>query len=114
MSVVSFWNRLSRFDQKTDYFQFNIQFFKILGFSVWHESAAYSFYRIVSAISVALLWVFIGWDVVNNLGNFAEISDNISTSTVHLMGLIRYLSFVCLEKHFGNNFCLTNKFTDSQ
>lgn len=91
--IKNIWSRLSSTEGQ-DLFKHNIAFFKLVGFSVWHKSLSYNIYRSINMLSIICLWIFIGWDIWNNLNTIPLLSENCSTSSVHLMGTIRFISFV--------------------
>lgn len=98
--VHKLWNSVSSFDGETNFFVHSLAFFKFLGFSIKPESGRYNCYRFVSMLSVGLMWIFVGWDIWINMSNFPELSENISTGAVHLMGLIRFCLIVRLRSDF--------------
>lgn len=100
--IKKVWNMASAFDESTNFFVHSLTMFKFLGFSIMPESGIYNWFRVVSMLSIGLLWIFVGWDIFNNITNFRELSENISTGAVHLMGLIRFSHLVRFRYEFNN------------
>lgn len=96
MLVGNVWKRLSNFETSTDYFWYSVASFKLLGYSVWQQSLRYRLYQSVVMSSLVALWIFIVWDIWNNfgIGNVHLLTENLSTSAVHLTGFIRFCLFV--------------------
>lgn len=112
--IKKVWKTLSAFDESTNFFVHSHAMFKFLGFSIMPESGFYNCYRVVSMLSIGLLWIVVGWDIFNNITNFRELSENISTGAVHLMGLIRFSHLVRFQCENHNSLKTICFVTDEQ
>lgn len=90
------WKTLTKFDENTNVFYFNIKLFQSIGVSVWHDGPVYKFLKLMVAILLAIFWMFKLTDFYNHLQPFVfdKFMECLSFNILHLTGLYKFLIVV--------------------